>query len=46
MKSKLIPRETNKLNLELNQNIKVRKVHHKVDETFNKIFIGNLPEDM
>lgn len=41
MKSKLIPRDRPKLDV---KNLKMRVVENKVEEGFNKIFIGNLPE--
>lgn len=41
IKSQLVPRESPKLDL---RNLKIRIVANKVEDGFNKIFIGNLPE--
>ena len=40
MKSKLVPRTVPKLDT---RNIKMRVVGNKVEDGFNKLFIGNLP---
>jgi hypothetical protein len=41
MKSKLTPRDRPKLDV---HNVRMRIVSNKVEESFNKLFIGNLPE--
>ena len=41
MKSRLVPRAVPKLDT---SNIKMRVVGNKVEDGFNKLFIGNLPE--